>query len=284
MIETDFLICPICGARLVKEEKCLFCTSKETKKRHCFDISSSGYADLSYRNGGSGDPKDAVTDRTAFLDKGYYQPLSHKINEICKQYLNEDFLLVDAGCGEGYYSERIAFEFTDAYVYGADLSKHAVHRASVRRNIRGGNNSFYSVASIFSLPVASNAADCVLSMFAPVAEDEVLRILKDGGYLIIGAAGVKHLYDLKEAIYEVVHLNEERADLPRKLSLVDKVNVTYKASIDSNDDILRLFGMTPYRFRTSEKSIELLKKLDCLEVEVNVDFYVYRKMLEKGKE
>ena len=32
------------------------------------------------------------------------------------------------------------------------------------------------------------------------------------------------------------------------------------------------------------KSIDLLKKLDCLEVEVNVDFYVYRKMLEKGKE
>ena len=76
MIETDFLICPICGARLVKEGKSFRCASQETKKRHCFDISSVRYADLSYRSGGSGDPKDAVTDRTAFLDKGYYEPLS----------------------------------------------------------------------------------------------------------------------------------------------------------------------------------------------------------------
>lgn len=277
MIETDFLICPICGSKLVKEGKSFLCTSQETKKRHCFDISSARYADLSYRSGGSGDPKDAVTDRTAFLDKGYYEPLSNEINALCRKYLDGNFLLIDAGCGEGYYSERIATEFSDSFVFGADLSKHAVHRASVRRNIRGGNNSFYAVSSIFTLPVATNSADCVLSMFAPVAEDEVLRVLKDGGYLIIGAAGENHLYDLKKAIYDEVHLNDERADLPRKMQFVEKINVSYKVAIDNNEDLMRLFGMTPYRFRTSERSMNILKNLDSLVVEVNADFYVYRK-------
>lgn len=277
MIEIDFLICPICGSRLEKEGKSYLCTSKETKKRHCFDISSARYADLSYRSGGSGDPKDAVTDRTAFLDKGYYEPLSNKINALCQKYLKDEFLLIDAGCGEGYYSDRIATSFPNAFVFGADLSKHAVHRASVRRNVRGGNNSFYAVSSIFTLPVASNSADCVLSMFAPVAEDEVLRVLKDGGFLIVGAAGEKHLYDLKEAIYDEVHLNDERADLPQKMRFVDKINVSYKAAIDNNEDLMRLFGMTPYRFRTSEKSMNILKNLSSLDVEVDVDFYVYRK-------
>jgi len=253
------------------------CTSLETKKRHCFDISSARYADLSYRSGGSGDPKDAVTDRTAFLDKGYYEPLSNEINALCRKYLDGNFLLIDAGCGEGYYSERIATEFSDSFVFGADLSKHAVHRASVRRNIRGGNNSFYAVSSIFTLPVATNSADCVLSMFAPVAEDEVLRVLKDGGYLIIGAAGENHLYDLKKAIYDEVHLNDERADLPRKMQFVEKNNVSYKVLIDNNEDLMRLFGMTPYRFRTSERSMNILKNLNSLVVEVNADFYVYRK-------
>ena len=253
------------------------CTSQETKKRHCFDISSARYADLSYRSGGSGDPKDAVTDRTAFLDKGYYEPLSNEINALCQKYLDDNFLLIDAGCGEGYYSERIATEFSDSFVFGADLSKHAVHRASVRRNLRGGNNSFYAVSSIFTLPVAINSADCVLSMFAPVAEDEVLRVLKDGGYLIIGAAGENHLYDLKKAIYDEVHLNDERADLPRKMQFVEKNNVSYKVAIDNNEDLMRLFGMTPYRFRTSERSMNILKNLNSLVVEVNADFYVYRK-------
>lgn len=277
MIETDFLICPICGSPLAKEGNSFLCTSSETKKRHCFDISSAKYADLSYRSGGSGDPKDAVTDRTAFLDKGYYLPLSQEINAICRKFLTNDFFLIDAGCGEGYYSERIAADFPESFVFGADLSKHAVHRASVRRNVRGGKNSFYAVSSIFSLPVAANTADCILSMFAPVAEEEIFRVLKDKGYLIIGAAGRDHLYDLKQAIYDEVHLNDERADLPQNMTFVDKFNVSYKATIDNNEDIMRLFGMTPYRFRTSEKSMCLLRKLHSLDVEVNVDFYVYQK-------
>ena len=282
MTEIDFLICPICGSRLVREENSLFCTSSETKKRHCFDLSASKYADLSYRCGGSGDPKDAVTDRTLFLDKGYYLPLSLQINAICQKYLRNDFLLIDAGCGEGYYSERIAKEFGNAYVFGVDLSKHAVHRASVRRNSRGGRNSFYSVASIFSLPVLSNSATCVLSMFAPVAEEEITRVLNDNGYLIIGAAGERHLFDLKKAIYTEVRMNDERADLPQNLLLADKINVNYNASIQNNEDIMRLFGMTPYRFRTSEESMSRLRALESLDVEIDVDFYVFQKTSKKG--
>lgn len=283
MIETDFLICPICGSILEKNGSSFLCMSSESKKKHCFDISSAGYADLSYRSGGSGDPKDAVTDRTAFLDKGYYEPLAKQIKLICQKTLGNSFLLIDAGCGEGYYSESIAMSFPDSYVFGADLSKHAVHRASVRRNGRGGSNSFYAVSSIFSLPVKPQVADCVLSMFAPVAEDEVERVLKNGGYLIIGAAGERHLYDLKEAIYDKVHLNDERADLPQRMKFIDKINVSYKFLIDNNNDILRLFGMTPYRFRTSEQSMTRLRSLSALEVEVNVDFYIYQKRFEKGK-
>ncbi len=275
MKETDFLICPICHSKLERTEKSLICTG-DSHKRHCFDLSSSGYSDLSYRSGGGGDPKDAVTDRTAFLDKGYYQPLSECINSICKDYLRHDFFLVDAGCGEGYYSERIASEFSQAFVFGVDLSKHAAHRASVRRNIRNGNNSFYSVASVFQLPVADNTADCVLSMFAPVAKTEAERVLKDGGIMIIGAAGERHLYQLKESIYDSVHLNDERADLPHNAELLDKRNVSYICHIDNAEDIRRLFGMTPYRFRTSESSLKLLNELTSIDVEINVDFYVYR--------
>lgn len=277
MKENDFLICPICGSKIERAAKSYLCVPQDGAKRHCFDISSSGYADLSYRNGGSGDPKDAVNDRTAFLDKGYYQPLSDEINRLCALHLRNDFLLVDAGCGEGYYSERIASAFNDSFVIGADLSKHAVHRASVRRNMRNGINSFFCVASIFSLPVRSQTADCVLSMFAPVAEIELTRIMKDGGILIIGAAGQRHLYELKEAIYDEVHLNDSREDLPSGMSLIDKTNVSYKINIDNPDDIKRLFGMTPYRFRTSERSLDLLNSLNSLEVEVSVDFYVYKK-------
>ena len=273
----NVLICPICGEPLELIGKSLVCLKDNNGKHHSFDLSSSGYCDLSYRNGGGGDPKDAVTDRTAFLEKGYYSGLADAISSLCSKHLKDDFLLIDAGCGEGYYSESIASKFLKSRVFGADLSKHAVHRASVRRNQRSGNNSFYSVASIFKLPIVDGSADCVLSMFAPVAEDEFLRVLQPGGVLIIGAAAPNHLFGLKNAIYDSVILNDVRADLPQRMQFVEKLNVSYVVTIDNHEDIMRLFGMTPYRFRTSEKSMELLNALSSLDVEVDVDFYVYRK-------
>ncbi len=270
------MICPICGSSFEKSSHSYICKAYGGK-RHCFDISSSGYSDLSYRSGGSGDPKDAVKDRTLFLDRGHYFPLSCEINRICSENLVPEFLLIDAGCGEGYYSENIASAFDNAYVFGVDLSKHAVHHASVRRNIRKGCNSFYAVSSIFSLPVADNSADCVLSMFAPIAEEEFLRVLKPGGILIIGAAGRNHLYDLKKAIYDDVHLNDERADLPKSMIPVCNTSINYRMLLDNSEDIMRLFGMTPYKFRTSESSYDKLRLLTRLDTEAEVNFHVYKK-------
>lgn len=275
MRETDFLICPICGERLHRTEHSFVCEGG-TDKHHCFDISSSGYADLSYRSGGGGDPKVAVTDRTAFLDKGYYHPIAKCITDICAEYLPSDFLLIDAGCGEGYYSEQIAAHFPEAFVFGADLSKHAVHHASVRRNMRGGNNSFYSVASLFRLPVSTASADCLLSVFAPIAGREAERVLRRNGILIAAVAGERHLYQLKEAIYDSVHLNDDRADLPDRSLLAEKRSVSYMCRIEEHEDIIRLFGMTPYRFRTSESSMRALNELKSLNVEISVELYVYR--------
>jgi len=277
MIVTDFLICPICSSKLNIVGKSMICQKDDSVKHHCFDLSSSGYVDLSYRGGGGGDPKNAVNDRTAFLEKGYYKPLAETINNLCRKYLSNSFLLVDAGCGEGYYSDSIASQFPDSFVFGADLSKYAVHKASTRRNRRGGLNSFYSVSSIFNLPIEDSSTNCVLSMFAPVAENEIYRVLKQDGILIVGAAGVNHLYQLKASIYDSVFLNTERADLPTNLQLLEKTNISYIINIDNSEDIIRLFGMTPYRFRTSEESLNRLQQLSSLSVEVDVDFYVYKK-------
>ncbi len=276
MLETDFIICPICRSSLERQNNSFICTNG-SDKHHCFDISSSGYADLSYRAGGAGDSKELVNDRTAFLDSGYYKPIADALINICSEYFSGGKLIIDAGCGEGYYSEMIASALPESFVFGADLSKHAVHRASSRRNARCGKNSFYAVSSLFSLPIADLSADGIVSMFAPVAENEFLRVLSKEGYLIIGAAGVSHLVGLKEAIYDNVRLNDMRADLPIYMKPVDHINVSYEIYVDNNSDIQKLFGMTPYKYRTSGASIERLNLLKYLNTEINVDFYVFKK-------
>lgn len=275
MKNIEFLRCPICKAELEFDQSSFKCCGT-AEKRHCFDIAASGYADLSYRNGGGGDPKDAVTDRTLFLDRGYYQPLAEEIIRLSRKHKPISPVIIDAGCGEGYYSDMIASSVKGAYLLGFDLSKHAVKKASARRNVRGGDDCFYAVASVFDLPVVDSCADILVSMFAPIAEAEAMRVLKNDGVIIIGAAASGHLYELKEAIYDEVRLNEERVDLPSNMAFAEKTNVRYLIDINDKEDIKRLFGMTPYRFRTSEASYNRLLALEKLSVSVDVDFYVYK--------
>jgi hypothetical protein len=52
--------------------------------------------------------------------------------------------------------------------------------------------------------------------------------------------------------------------------------VRYEIAIDGNRDIMRLFGMTPYRFRTSAEAFARLEALEHLDTEVDVEFFVYR--------
>ena len=272
------LRCPICGTPVERRGGSLFCLGgSQGGKTHCFDLSASGYCDLSGRSGGGGDPKAAVSDRTAFLDAGYYQPLADKLTELAVRYSAPDGLIVDEGCGEGYYSERIAAALPEGAVIGADLSKFAVDRASRRRNAAGRDNSFYPVASIFSLPLADGRASGAVCMFAPAAEAETCRVLAPGGAFIIGSAGPRHLLGLKSAVYDDVYLNEPRADLPTGMTLAEKCTVAYEARITDRENIRRLFGMTPYRFRTPAAAYERLMNLDTLVTGIEVEFAVYLK-------
>ncbi len=270
----DNIVCPLCGAELERVGGSLFCRGE--KKRHCFDLAASGYADLSgRRQGGGGDPKDAVAARTAWLDAGYYAPLADEICNIFEKYLPTPAFVIDSGCGEGYYSERIASDIDGVSLFGADLSKQAVDRASKRRRARGGGNSFYCVASVFELPVRDGAADGMLSMFSPISESEAQRTLKNGGIFVVGGAAPEHLLGLKRSVYGDVYLNDARADLPTDMELLEKRRVRYDISIDGNLDIMRLFGMTPYRFRTSAEAFARLEALEHLTTEIDVEFYIY---------
>ena len=276
MKSTDILICPVCKSELYKDEKSYFCRGE---KRHCFDISAVGHVNLCPGRATGGDDKKAVRSRTEFLNLGHYQPIADKICDILSN-LNENCVIVDAGCGEGYYTNRIAC-VTNAQTYGFDLSKEAIISASKSAKRQGVSNMVFGVGGIYELPVASESVDAVTNIFAPCAEEEILRVLKPNGLLVVVTAGKNHLYGLKKAVYDTVHLNEERADMPQNMTLLEKHNVLYKIKLDNAEAIRNLFSMTPYSYRTSEKDMNKLLALTSLETEVEVDIFVYRKDVTK---
>ncbi|MBQ8250246.1 MAG: methyltransferase domain-containing protein [Clostridia bacterium] len=260
------LSCPFCSAELTRTGNSLICTGE---RKHCFDIAKSGYVTLTRASGTSGDDRDMVRARTAFLDKGYYRPFADAVAES----LGGAKTVIDAGCGEGYYSNIIASGGHD--VYGFDLSKYACDKAA-KRVKADGNNAFFGVSSIYELPVSDNSADAIVSLFAPIAEREFARVLKDGGLLIVGAAGREHLYELKKAIYAEAYENEGRRDLPSGFEEIARKNVTYKFDC-AGEDLKSLFMMTPYAFKTSREDAAKLDTLSHLEITADFDIFVYRK-------
>ncbi len=272
MHKNRILRCPVCGNELYREEKSYFCTGE---RRHCFDISSMGHANLCPGKSTGGDDRRAVRSRTDFLNLGHYKPISDKIYEIIGE-LSQNAFIVDAGCGEGYYSNAMA-EKCGGTVYGFDLSKEAIISASKRAKREGRANAVFFVGGIYDLPIIDGGADVITNIFAPCAEEEFIRVLKDGGRLVIVAAGKNHLYGLKKAVYDTVHTNEERADLPKRMVLEEKHLLSYVIDLEDAESIRNLFSMTPYSYRTSERDMQKLLALEKLSTEIEVEIYVYRK-------
>lgn len=253
------------------DSKCLFCLGD---RRHGFDFSSKGYINLAGSRGISGDSKDAVLARTDFLNKGYYEPIALTLLELLKKY-KDGGLVVDAGCGEGYYTQKIAA--ANFSTLGVDLSKFAVQTTASRLGCKTRENTFAAVASVFELPLQNETADAVVSIFAPCAEEETNRVLKDDGILVVVSAGREHLMGLKRAIYSTAYENEDRADKPQNMKLLERSILTYDVTIQTNKDIESLFSMTPYYWRTSPSDKDKLSDLETLLTKIDINFEVYTK-------
>lgn len=278
---SEILICPICKASTcVLPTGSLVCNGA---RQHCFDFSASGYVNLSAPGqSGGGDSKEAVRARSRFLDGGYYAPVSDALCDVLERYLapSEAHTVIDAGCGEGYYSERIAAR--GYHTVGVDLSKFAVDAAAKRSRAAARENSFYAVAGVYDMPFSDATASAVVNVFAPCAEVEYARVLKPNGILAVVLAGEQHLMGLKRILYDTPIQNGERADLPKSMELLEQVRVSYTVDIAGRESIADLFSMTPYYWRTSAADAEKLSHHEALQTEVDVWIFVYRKKEEQN--
>ena len=268
--------CPHCGAavELVQQSGAsLVCGGA---RKHCYDISSAGYVNLLPASfSGSGDSKAAVRARREFLMKDYYRPAAEALADMLTERLPAGAFVVDGGCGEGYYTSMISER--GFYTAGVDISKFATEAAAKRAAMKGDTRSFFATGSVFEMPFFDGSADGVVNIFAPCAEEEFCRVLKSGGILAVVYAGQEHLMGLKRAMYDTVKENDGRADMPKGMRLLEEKRVRFDITVTGQEDIQRLFSMTPYYWRTSQSDSEKLKSLDSLSTEVDMIIALYEK-------
>ena len=249
------LICPVCGNRLNKEEKSFVC-----ENGHVFDIAKEGYVNLLTGNrAGGGDNPEMVSARRNFLGEDYYKCLREALRPLVFG------TALDACCGEGYFTRAIAENADDAFAF--DLSKDAVKRAA--KKIK---NTTFFVGNIANIPVADDSIDVLTHIFAPMHE-ECARVLKEDGILLQVVPGKRHLWQMKQALYEKPYENDNASNLPSCFRITEEIRVADKITV-SHERLGDLLKMTPYGYKTSEAATK--KFLELPQLKTEIEFIIYK--------
>ena len=266
--------CPKCREKLNIEDKRAVCPNG-----HSYDRARGGYYNLLLGNSGGvhGDNKEMVLARRAFLGEGYYAPLARWLGGLALEFTKEGGCLLDAGAGEGYYTDTVERALFDrdgkSDVCAYDISKDAV-REIAKKNPRIS----LAVAGSYHMPISDGEFDTVINTFSPLALDETRRVLKVGGHFIMAIPGEMHLFDLKSVIYDTPYKNEVDDTNLAGFELVMDEPLTYRFLLDSPEKIRNLFMMTPYAYRTRQSDRAKVEALDTLECTADFRVFVYKKL------
>lgn len=260
--------CPVCQSQLRREQRRWHCD-----QNHSFDIAKQGYANLllanQKRSREPGDTREMMDNRRAFLQAGYFQPLADKLVELF-QSLPAQARLLDSGCGEGYYLAHLAQRRPDLHLGGIDISRDAVKLAA-----RQLPEAEIAVASSFHLPVLSQMLDVVLRVFAPGDNEEVRRVLKPQGQLVVVYPGPRHLFGLKQIIYREAREHALPA-IPEGFQQVQEQRLQYPLTLQGQAAIAQLMSMTPFYWKGNRRAKSQLDQLQALSTEVDFLVRCYR--------
>lgn len=265
-------VCPKCMGKLnITDGGAARCA-----EGHSYDRSRYGYYNLllSERGGVHGDNREMVQARRAFLAGGAYEPLAQRIAERCSELLLGGGVMLDAGCGEGYYTSAVRerLDTGRTRIAAFDISKDAVREAAKKRCA-----DFYAVASSYKIPLPDESVDLVLNTFSPQALAETSRVLKRGGHFVMAIPAEEHLFGLKSAIYDTPYKNEVQTTDLEGFMLLSQDEIKYELCLNTGEDIRNLFMMTPYAYRTKPADREKVLSLQRLTTCAHFLILTYRK-------
>ena len=247
-----YLICPICKSQLILSDKSYRC-----ENNHSYDLAKEGYIHLlpvqKKNSKNPGDNKEMIAARRSFLESGHYTPLVDQI--IATVDPKKKTTLLDAGCGEGYYSAQVKRKFNDITILGFDISKEAIKKAAKKYK-----DQFFFIAGVTEIPIADKTIDTYLTIFAPIDTLEINRILAEDGQVIIVSAGPNHMREIAENIYEsyIPHDYDPCPVLSSHFELKTKQDISFTIQLEQEEDIKKMLQMTPYYWSANKETLEAI--------------------------
>lgn len=260
--------CPVCSALLRREGSAFVCPN-----RHSFDIARQGYVNLltvqQKHSLDPGDTRQQVLARREFLEAGFYAPISQALNQAALDYGAQGEIL-DIGCGEGYYSARLA-QAMNAPLTGLDISKEAVRCAAAKYKAYT-----WLCSTAAHIPVPDGSAGTLSSLFALTLPGEFRRVLRDGGIFLQVLAAEDHLLGLKSIIYEeLTHKEKNTTPVLPGFGLLESRKIRFSFTV-TGTQIEHLLSMTPHLFRIGKAGAQRLMETETLHDTASCILNIYR--------
>ena len=203
------LVCPVrgCLEALSWEESQVVCG-----RGHHFDRAKSGYCNLlqvqERKSKFPGDSKAAVQARRRSLERGLGEDLREALGaRVASWGLSTEAVVLDAGCGEGYFLEGLCQRF-GFEGWGVDISTPAIETAA-----KAYPRARWVVANADRpMPFADGCFDLITSITARKNPTEFCRLLGPSGHLLVVVAHEDDQMELRGALFGEVQESDRAGD------------------------------------------------------------------------
>ena len=283
------LSCPVCAQPLVAADSAMRC-----EQGHGYDLAREGYVNLLLaQQRHSRDPgysREMIAARRDFFDAGHYQAHADDLARIIRGHLSGEpaELVVDAGCGEGYYLRRLRVALESSAVVGAgaaaapgpvlcglDISKHGV-RVAARRDRDG----VYAVAGTHRMPVLAERVSVLLTHFSPVSPDDFARVVRPGGVVLVAGPGEDHLYSFKQLLYDAptAHRPVDQLAGDARFERLGWSRIRHPLHLKGAQHVRNLLAMTPFFWTLDAAGQARLGRVEQLITETDIVVRAYRRL------
>ena len=244
--------CPICQENLTLVESSLKC-----ENRHSFDLAKFGYVNLAPQIKQSTNyDKENFQNRQQILEAGFYQAILEGISDLLATKPSAKIVL-DIGCGEGFYSRKLQEVHPEKTFYAFDISKDSVQIAAKSESNWAVN---WFVGDLARLPIKDASMDILLDIFSPANYGEFRRVLSKDGILIKVIPTENHLKEIRQIVQDQLTKKDySNQDIKEHFQEHFSIQSSHIASLTKSvttEQRQALLSMTPLLFHVDQSKID----------------------------
>ena len=244
--------CPVCQENLTLLE-----TSFKCYNRHSSDLAKFGYVNLAPQIKQSANyDKENFQNRQQILEAGFYQAILDAVSDLLASSKTTKIIL-DIGCGEGFYSRKLQERHPDKTFYAFDISKDSVQIAAKSEPNWAVN---WFVGDLARLPIQDASMDILLDIFSPANYGEFRRVLSKDGILIKVIPTENHLKEIRQRVQDqLTNKDYSNQDIKNHFQEHFTILSSQTASLTKTitaEQLQALLSMTPLLFHIDQTKID----------------------------